>query len=223
MLQWVTEKVVEDHAVASEAPRNYMRDVSLEYHLTFWFLPARLCYDTIAYLAVQMVADGDRGKLSALSFNDLSGAKEKAAFRDITKNVLRIVKEAKHTFVELKTIRDSLVHFVGRPGNEVEAPKRININFSNVEGVKFTVQASRFADEYGSVDKWPVRQTLRKHFRLLYEIAGRLECCFLDHTAMEKLPGAYRFMRRSMFDFLDVANVEDFSHPKWAKSDIDAQ
>lgn len=221
MLHWLTESVVDDHAVASQTPRNYMMDVNLEYHLTFWFLSARLCYDTIAYLTVQMAADRDRGKLSAVSFNDLSKSKVQAAFQDVTKNLLNIVSDGRQVFEELKSIRDSLVHFVGQSGSKIEAPKRISIDIPNEKGVMFTVEHSRFADMYGSVEKWPVAETLTKHFRCIYELAGRLECCFLDHVATEKLPGAYRYLYRSMYEFLKVEQIDDFSQTKWVKTAAD--
>lgn len=217
MLNWVTERVIEDHEVANRQPRNYLQDVSLEYHLTFWFLTARLCYDTMAFLTVQMAVERDRGKLSPLSFNDLLRDRDRPSFQEGTNHLLSVIRESEAGFEELKQVRDKLVHFVGRAGNVVEPPKRINVTIPNNEGVLFTVETSRFADMYGTVDKWPVVDTLQKHARHIYETASKLECCFLDHNAQERVPGSYWGISRAMFDFLDCKSWHDYSPIKWEK------
>lgn len=219
LLHWLTERVVDDHNAASATPRDFRRDVSLANHLTFWFITARFCYDTIGYIAAQMADKRDCGKLPSLSFNDLCRHHARKSYSERTKAMLEIVRSAKEVFEEVKTIRDRLVHFIGQAGGEIKAPMRIYIDIPNQEGVQFIVERSRFADMHGPIRKWPMGETLSKHFRAIYESAARLECCFLDHVAAERLPGVYHYMSRRMFEFLGSDAFNDCSHQKWAVPD----
>ena len=218
MLLWITRRVLDDFAVADQIPRNYMQDVALEYHLSYWFITARLCYDSLAFAAVQLSAQRDRGQLPKTSFNALSAHQSRQSYEAMTKAALQIVQSARSIFKELKDVRDSLVHFIGKSGGRAEAPKQVNIDIPNREGVRFTLDTSRFADLYGDIPKWPVEATIQKHFRHLYELASRLECCFLDHAAQDKLPGVFWQVERDVLGFVGFSEVEDHSGPKWEKA-----
>jgi len=215
MLLWISERVHEDHQVASAEPRDYLRDVSLEYHLSYWFITARLCYDTIAFVTLQLSAERDRGKLPVDSFNKLLNQTPRDSLQPVTNALIDIALKSKDTFEELKHIRDSLVHFVGSSANNVNPPRRINVGIVNKGGVTFTVEASRFADFYKSVRDWDLLSTVRNHFRQIYELSSFLECAFLDHVASERIPGSYRGMSADIFDFLDCESIDDHSQAKW--------
>ncbi len=68
------------------------------------FITARLCYDTIAFVTLQMSAERDRGKLPVDSFNKLLKQTPRDSLQPVTNALIDIALKSKDTFEELKHI-----------------------------------------------------------------------------------------------------------------------